>query len=732
MKQVAQNYSTGDLRLVDAPAPTCRRGGVLVRTEYSLVSVGTELMKVDESKLSLVGKARARPEKVQQVLQSVAQQGAVSTYRKVTNRLDSLTPLGYSLCGTIIEVGAGVTDLAVGQRVACAGNRYALHAEFNWVPRNLCAPVPDGVSSQHAAFTTVGSIAMHGFRQSGASLGEVACVIGLGLVGQLLVQILSAAGVRVVGIDLAEDRCALAKEMGAVASGPPDGESLTLLENEIAALTGGAGADHVLITAGGDSNEPIDVATRVARDRASVVDIGKTRLELPWNAWYEKELELRLSRSYGPGRYDHRYEEEGVDYPLSYVRWTEGRNLACFLDLIARREIDLQPLVSAVVPFEEAAALYEDLRTRQREGIGFLFRYRDDAPPERRIEVTGRSAPAARHAGAMVRVGVIGAGNYATTMILPHLAAREDVQIVEIATTTGLSAANALRRFEGARMSTDHRGLLEDPDIDAVFVLTRHDSHAAIVREALLAGKAVFVEKPLAVDAAQLDHVVTAVRDSGNDRLMVGYNRRFAPLLTALRSAWGTVNAPQQFLYTVNAGRLTSDSWYRHASQGARIVGEGCHFVDTASWWLGADPLNVRASSTGGDPDDAVITLRYPDGSVATILYATDGDGGYPKEHLQVFGGGRVAAMHNFRRTEIWQGGRRQSRRTFRGIDKGQQMEVGAFVDAVASGRPMPIPLGSLVATSRATLAAVDAVVGRPDSPVPASGNGDDSFRVGG
>jgi predicted dehydrogenase/threonine dehydrogenase-like Zn-dependent dehydrogenase len=719
MKQVAQNYKTGELLLVESPAPACRPGGVLVRTEHSLVSVGTELMKVDESKLSLIGKARARPDKVQQVLQSVAQQGAVSTYRKVTNRLDSLTPLGYSLCGTVIEVGAGVSDLSVGQRVACAGNTYALHAEFNWVPRNLCAPVPDGVSSEHAAFTTVGSIAMHGFRQSGASLGEVACVIGLGLVGQLLVQILTAAGVRVIGVDLAEDRCKLAEEMGAVACGSPEGESVSRLEAEIHTLTGGVGADHVLITAGGNTNGPVELATRLARDRASVVDIGKTRI--PWNAWYEKELELRLSRSYGPGRYDHRYEEEGVDYPLPYVRWTEGRNLACFLDLIARRDIDLAPLVSAVAPFAEAAALYEDLRTKQRTGIGFVFRYRDDAPATRRIELPSEPrVQAARPADGVVRVGVIGAGNYATSMILPPLAERGDVRIIEIATSSGLSAANALRHFEAARMSTDHLGLLDDPDIDAVFVLTRHDSHAAIVRDALMAGKAVFVEKPLAVEPDQLDMVLAAVRDSGNDRVMVGYNRRFAPLLTELRAAWGAAAAPQQLVYTVNAGPLTSDSWYRQAAQGARLIGEGCHFVDTASWWFGEDPVDVRATSTGADPDDAVITLRYPGGSVATIVYATGGDGGYPKEQLQVFGGGRVAVLQNFRRLEIWRGGRRRTRRSFTGIDKGQQAEVGAFVDAVASGRPMPIDLDSLVATSRVTFAAVEglaAVSGRSVPP---------------
>lgn len=715
MKQVVQNYRSGELQVIDVPVPACRPGGVLVRTAYSLVSVGTELMKVEESSLSLVGKARARPEQVQQVLQSVSQQGAVSTYRKVMQRLDSLTPLGYSLSGTVVEVGAGVDDLKVGQRVACAGNSHALHAEYNWVPRPLCVPVPAGVSSEHASFTTVGAIALHGFRQSGAVLGETACVIGLGLVGQLLVQILAAAGVRVVGVDLSGERCRLAEQLGASACAPPD--DLDRLEQHLATWTPGAGADHVFIAAGGADARPVETATRLARDRARVVDIGKTLLQIPWNAWYEKELELRMSRSYGPGRYDDRYEEEGIDYPSAYVRWTEGRNLACFLDLLARGDLDLQPLVSAVVPFEEAAELYDDLRERRRPGVGFLFRYRDDAPADRHVAAPALNgharAPRRPTTGRRLRVGVIGAGNHATSMLLPHLRDRDDVEITEIATATSLSAANALRRFHARRVSTDWRGLVDDPEISTIFVLTRHSSHAAIVRAALLAGKAVFVEKPLAVDDAQLDEVVDAVHASGNDRLMVGFNRRFAPLLTDLRARWGTPSGPQQLLYTVNAGPLAPDSWYGRAGEGARLVGEGCHFVDTASWWLGADPVEVMATATADDPDNSVVTLRYPDGSVATIAYLTTGDPGHPKEVLQVFGGGRVAVMRNFRHTELWRNGRRRTQRALRGVDKGQRGELAAFLTAVRDDAPIPIPLPSLLATTRATFAAVRSLVER-------------------
>jgi predicted dehydrogenase/threonine dehydrogenase-like Zn-dependent dehydrogenase len=736
MKQIAQNYRSGDLQLVDVPIPALRPGGVLVRTAFSLVSVGTELMKVDESKLSLLGKARARPDKVQQVLSSVAQQGAVATYRKAMNQLDSLTPLGYSLCGVVEQVGAGVTDLHVGQRVACAGNDYALHAEYNWVPRNLCVPVPDEVRSEHAAFTTVGAIAMHGFRQSQARLGEVACVIGLGLVGQLLVQILAAAGVRVVGIDLSPERCRLAERLGADVCASPDPSQLPAVSERIAALTSGAGADHILITAGGATNQPVELATRLARDRASVVDVGKTKLDLPWNAWYEKELQLRLSRSYGPGRYDPNYEEGGVDYPRSYVRWTEGRNLGLFLDLVASGSVDLEPLVSEIVPFDDAVTLYQDLSAHKRSGIGFVFRYGTTTDAQR-VEGTATlsariaTAPSARNTATPspagpVKVGVIGAGNYATSMVLPHLRDADDVAIVEIATATSLSAANAQRRFAPARVSTDYQGLLEDPNVSTVFVLTRHSSHAAIVTQALEAGKAVFVEKPLAVTPEQLARVEQTMERTGNDRIMVGYNRRFAPLLVDLRAAWGTPGGPQQLLYTVNAGRLSQDSWYAQSDEGSRIVGEGCHFVDTVSWWLGAEPLQVVATSTAADADDCVLTLTYPDGSVATVAYLTGGDAGYPKETLQVFGGGRVAALHNFRRTQLWSAGKSRTKRNRLGVDKGQRDELAAFIRAVRRGDPMPIGLGSLLATSRATFAAVRSLGSGAPEPVVAPGPTDE------
>jgi predicted dehydrogenase/threonine dehydrogenase-like Zn-dependent dehydrogenase len=742
MKQIAQNYRSGELTLLEVPVPAARPGGVLVRTQFSLISTGTELMKINESRLSLLGKARARPDQVKKVMASVSQQGLRATYRKVSDRLDAWTPLGYSLCGEVVEAGAGVDDLAVGQRVACAGNSYALHAEYNWVPRNLCVPLPEGVASEHAAFTTVGAIAMQGYRQSEARLGETACVIGLGLVGQLLVQILRAAGVNVVGLDPSAERCRLAERGGAAACRPPDPASLGPVLETLAALTDGAGADHVFLTAGGDTNQPVELAAELARDRARVVDIGKCRLDLPWTEYYAKELDVRFSRSYGPGRYDPTYEEGGVDYPIGYVRWTERRNMACFLDLVAEGRLDLDPLVSAVLPFEDAVGAYERIQRGEQDGVGMLFRYSANGSTRRRLTGTvppGRPArqPAAqplvrlgvqsghRPAGRpTVRLGVIGAGSYATSMLLPHLRDRADVRLVEVATATGLSAANAQRRFGFERCSTDHRGLLADEAVDAVVIATRHHAHAAMVCEALHAGKAVFVEKPLAVDPDQLQAILAAVADSGNDRLMVGFNRRFAPLLTDLKGAVGARGGPVQVRYDVNAGRLEAGSWYGQPEEGPRLVGEGCHFVDTISWWLDQDPVAVFAAATGGDPDDTATTLLYPDGSVATVAYQTGGDPRAPKELFGATGDGQLARLHNFQRTELWRGGHRQVRRSRTGIDKGQKRELDAFVRAVAEARPMPIPLASLVATTQATFAARRSLASRRLEPVAAEEGG--------
>jgi len=719
MKQVAQNYRSGELTVLDVPAPACKPGGVLVRSLFSLISTGTEMMKVSEARMSLLGKARARPDQVRKLVDAVSQQGVVATYHKAMDRLDSYTPLGYSLCGVVVEVGPGAEQFAVGQLVAAAGNEFALHAEVNWVPVNLCVPVPAGVAPEHAAFATVGAIAMQGVRRAEASLGETACVIGLGLIGQLVVRLLVASGVQVVGLDTVEARCRAAEKAGAVACAIPDDAGLAQLERVLLERTGGLGADHVLLAAGGDSNRPVEIAARLARDRARVVDIGKTRLDLPWNAYYDKELDVRFSRSYGPGRYDDRYELEGVDYPAGYVRWTERRNLGCFLDLLAEGSVDVASLVSGVHPVDEAVTVYDRLASGELTGVGFLLSYgavEDLTQPVERT-VTATSVPAPRPArprgsSGALRAGFLGAGNYATSMLLPHLRDDQDVELVSVATTTSLSAVNAQRKFGFRTVSTDVDAVLDDDRLDAVFVVTRHASHAELVCAALERGHTVFVEKPLALGEEQLTRILDVVAATGNDRLMVGFNRRFAPLVVDLRHRMDGAGAgPVTTRYLVNAGQLSTGSWYLNEElEGSRFTGEGGHFIDTLSALVGHPPVEVYAAGGGSDLH---VTLRFADGSVGTVSYVTNGSARFPKETLDVSRGGRTGRLDNFKKIEVWSSGGTSSKRALTGQDKGQRDQLRRFVEAARTGAPMPIPLDSLAATTRATLAVGTSVATR-------------------
>ncbi len=710
MKQIAQNYKSGELSVLDVPAPVCRPGGVLVQSLFSLISTGTEMMKLTEAKLSMAGKARARPDQVRKVLDSVAQQGVVTTYKKVMNQLDSYTPLGYSLCGVVVEVGRGAEEFRIGQLVAAAGNEYALHAEYNWVPTNMCVAVPRGVSPEHAAFATVGAIAMHGVRRAEVQLGDTACVIGLGLVGQLVVRLLVASGVKVIGLDVLEDRCRLAEKAGAVLCAAPTDEGLAAAQQALAEISGGRGADHVLLAAGGSSNGPVEAAARLARDRARVVDIGKTRLDLPWNAYYDKELDVRFSRSYGPGRYDDRYELEGIDYPAGYIRWTERRNLECFLDLIARKEIEVESLVSGVFPMENATAVYADLASGTLAAVGVLLGYPArpaDSQQRTASQLVSGGRPSAPRGPSekQLTIGFIGAGNYASSMLLPHIARLKTVQLAHVATTRSLSAVNAQRKFGFATASTAADAVLDDKSLDAIFIVTRHHTHADLVCRALRTGKAVFVEKPLALTREELEQVMDVVISTGNDRLMVGFNRRFAPLLVQLRSQFGQPGPGSVTRYLINAGKLESNSWYRNEElEGSRFTGEGGHFIDTLNWWTGSLPEQVYAVP-GQEQGDLQAIVRFRDGSSGTITYVTTGNSGFPKETLDAAAGGRSARLDNFQRGAVWVGRRRSALRSRGGQDKGQRREIEQFVEACRTGGAMPIPLESLVATTAATIA---------------------------
>ncbi len=705
MRQISQNYKTGCIRLENVSMPALKRGGVLVKTNYSVISLGTESMKVREGKMSLAQKAKARPDQVKKVMRSVQQQGLSATYNKVMNKLDSLTPLGYSLSGTVVAVGDGVNDLQVGQKVACAGAGYAVHAEAVFVPKNLVVPVPDGVKMSHAAFATIGAIAMQGFRQAEMQLSETACVIGLGLLGQLSVQILKAAGMNVIGVDIDDSRNKVAVELGADYAATPDDPGLLAA---VARLTGGRGIDCSFITASGNTNAPLELSVEIARDRGRIVDIGKTRLDLSWNDCYMKELDLRFSRAYGPGRYDTNYEEKGIDYPIGYVRWTERRNMASFIDLIARKKLDLAPIVTSTYQFSAAEAVYQEIAKGKLGGIGVVFEH--EALSEVGNTVESQKAKPAKIEG-KVGIGSIGAGNYAFSMLFPALSKIDNALFVEVATSTGLSAENAARKFSFLRGSTDYRKMIQAEDVDVVIIATRHSSHASMVEECIRAGKTVFVEKPLAVNLSGLEAVRQAIVDTGNDRLQVGFNRRFSPLIQKLKSEFDGLGQSLVMNFRVHAGQLDADSWYLDGEQGSRFVGEAGHFLDVFAYLTGARPVDVSARAlspqnvTADDRENMSVIVTYDDGSVGNLQYLTQGNAKLPKEYLEVSGAGKSAQMDNFQSLVVYSGMKRQKHKAS-ALDKGQAEQMRALVESANSGGDMPISVESLIDTTLVTLAA--------------------------
>jgi len=712
VKQVVQNYRSGELRLEEVPAPRLHSGGLLVANRFSLVSAGTERMKVEQASMSLLGKARARPDQVAKVLQSVRQQGLVDTARKVMDRLDSLTPLGYSSAGVVAAAGSGAGEFAVGDRVACAGAGYANHAELVYVPHNLAVKVPDGVSMEAAAFTTVGAIALQGLRQAEVAMGDTVAVIGLGLVGQLTVQLLKAAGCRVVGVDIDPRRLELARACGANLALP----RADATPEAVRGFTQGRGVDAAIVTAATSSNDPLELAAAICRDRGRVTVVGAVRVEIPntlKSHFYEKELELRMSRSYGPGRYDPSYEEQGVDYPVGYVRWTEKRNMEAFLDLLAEGRLNLDPLITHRRPFAEAEAAYR-LLTGEGAGevVGILLDYGEPDVAALTAPPPPPPAPeAARGPKEQVGVSLIGAGNHARAKILPPLQASGRVRWRGVTTASGITARDVARKQNMAYVANDTRTLLDDPHTDAVVITTRHGSHAALTAAALRAGKDVFVEKPLALSEEQLREVVAAQHASGR-RVMVGFNRRFAPHAVRLSEFFTPRAAPLMMLYRVNAGYQAPTNWYQDPVQGGgRIVGECGHFVDLMAFLAGAPPSRVVARAVADPslptPDNVAITVDFADGSVGTLVYSSAGDLSYPKERLEVFGQGRVGVLDDFRTLTLAGGGKQRELSDRLQQDKGHAAQMAAFVEAASGRVPWPVSFDEQVATTLATILAL-------------------------
>jgi predicted dehydrogenase len=703
MKQLLQNVSTGVITVENVPAPVRSQTSLLVATRHSLISAGTERAVLELGRASLVAKARARPDLVRQVADSVRTDGLGRTYAKVRGRLGEPNALGYSLAGVVLESCDG-GPAAPGELVACAGAGRASHAEVVAIPRTLCARVPEGVPSSAAAYATVASIALHGVRLAEVRLGDVVAIIGLGLVGQLVVELVQAAGGVAVGVDPDEQRAALARETGAAAFTQP-----AQLEAEVSRLTDTRGADAVLVTAASRSAEPLATATAVARERAVVCVVGDVEIASPRAPLFSKELRLVVSRSYGPGRYDPTYEEDGIDYPAGYVRWTEGRNLQEVLRLMSTGQVRPERLTTHQFDLADGPSAYALLES-QEPSLGILLRHGDRIEPGPR---TVRLNAGRRHSfikRGRIRIGVIGAGSFARTVLMPELAKHSD--ITAIATQTGVSARASAHRFRARLATTDVSALIDSDSVDAVVIATRHDLHAATAIAALRAGKHVFVEKPLALSDDELDLLEETVSQSSGI-LMVGFNRRFAPLARNLKAALSG-RGPLVVSYRVNAGRLPRSHWtHDPLVGGGRIVGEICHFVDFAGFLCGAAPSMITGSAVAGASelleDNVIATLRFPDGSAAAIVYSALGDPSLPKERVEVLGEAGAGVLEDFMALTLHQGGR--AARTERPRDKGHGAELSAFIDSCRSGT-QPWPVEEMVATTRATFALRDAIRG--------------------
>jgi predicted dehydrogenase len=709
MKQLLQNMKTGKAHVADVPVPQPPDGAALVRTAVSLVSAGTERMVVEFAKQGLIGKAQSRPDLVKQVLSKARREGLLNTIDAAKNKLDQPMALGYSSAGTIIEVTPGLKGFHVGDRVACAGGGHAVHAEFAVVPQNLMVKIPENVDFELAAFTTVGAIAMQGFRLGQAQVGERVAVIGLGLLGLLAAGIASAAGCQVLGIDLNPERVELAKKMGASVSVTRD-----LAVEAAESFSHGKGVDVILICADTQSNDPVELAGEIARDRAKVVAVGAVGLTIPRKIYYAKELDLIVSRSYGPGRYDEDYEENGQDYPIGYIRWTETRNMESFLDLLSQNKLVVSPLITHRIPIEDGKKAY-DLITGKENYLGVLLTYGDQPlPKENRIP--NLSAPTVRvKPGDILALGVLGAGNYALSTFLPVVKKTGMVAPVGIVSASGVSAHHAARRYGFGFAASAPDTLYDDPAINMLAILTRHNLHTDQVLKAFDKGKNVFCEKPLAINQEQLDAITAALQKEDQPLLMLGFNRRFAPLAKRLKAFVDRRQEPLFAHYRVNANVLPADHWLIDPEVGGgRIIGEGCHFIDFLTFLVGDNPAEV---TTQGLPDQGkynedniVMNFKFPDGSLGVVSYLANGDKSFPKEYLEVFTGGRVAVLHDWRRLEMVENGNRSVARHRFQQNKGHQGAWQAFLNAIQEKKTPPIPYDQLLGVSLASFAALESL----------------------
>jgi len=705
MKQVLQNMRDGKTIVTEVPIPTPQAGQALVQVAASLVSAGTERMLVEFGEKSLLGKARSRPDLVRQVLDKMRREGLIATLEATFNRLDTPMSLGYSSAGTIIALGTGLQAFKIGQRVACAGGGYAAHAEYNLVPRNLLTPLPNSVDFDSAAFTTLGAIALHGFRLAEPQVGERVAVIGLGLLGLLTIQIASAAGCRVFGIDTNPERVQLARQFGIEAASRPNAVDAGQT------FTSNRGFDSVIICADTSANDPVELAGIIARDRARVVATGAVGLTIPRKLYFEKELSFVNSRSYGPGRYDPAYEEKGGDYPIGYVRWTEGRNFQTIVELLESGKLQVSPLITQRFPIEQAPEAYEIITGKKKVPfLGVLLCYPVNQSTANSVIYFNKTA---QKLVGEVKLGVLGAGLFANATLLPAIKKVPAILLTGIASASGMHAQHSGQKFGFSYACSDDNKILNDPEINTLAILTRHDSHADLAIQALQAGKHVFVEKPLAVNPEQLGRLSEQLSLPNKGLLMVGFNRRFAPLALELRKFLSRRNEPIHAHYRVNAGYIPLTHWTHDPAQGGRIVGEGCHFLDFITSLVGSVPVSVTAQALPDNgkysQDNVSMTFNFPDGSIGVVDYLANGDKSFAKERIEVFCGGRVAVLDDFRSLEMVENGSRKMIKSAFKQDKGHLGEIQTLVEGIKSGNA-PIPYEQLVGVTRAMFAALESI----------------------
>src|SRR5215207_8644711 len=706
MKQLLQNVKTGKSTVEDVPVPTPRDGQALVKTEASLVSAGTERMVVEFAEKSLVGKARSRPDLVKQVLDKARREGLVNTAQAAFNRLDQPMALGYSSAGTIIALGKNMSGFRVGQRVACAGGGYAVHAEYNVVPRNLLTPLPKNVDFESAAFTTLGAISLHGFRLAEPQIGENVAVIGMGLLGLLSAQIATAAGCNVLGMDVDPTRITLASSLGLQAVRRDQAVDSSV------AFTANRGFDVILICADTPSNDPVELAGVIARDRARVVATGAVGLTFPRKVYYEKEISFINSRSYGPGRYDLDYEEHGNDYPPGYVRWTEGRNFEAVVDLMAKGQLQVKPLITHRFDIHDAAQAYEVITGKRKEKfLGVLLAYPQPVENLESSKVVRFNNPS--HKPAACKLGVLGAGLFANSVLLPSIKRSGDIELVGIASSGGLHAQHSGKKFGFRYATSNDDEIINDPNINTIAILTQHDSHAELVVKALKAGKHVFVEKPLAINGAQLSAISKQLKATNQSLLTVGFNRRFSPLAQSLASFFLHRTEPMHIHDRVNAGAIPLNHWTQDPNTGGgRIIGEGCHFVDFITFLVGAAPISVTAQALpdGGKyrEDNTSMTFTFPDGSIGIVDYLANGDKSFAKERVEVFCGGQIAVLDDFVSLQTVKDGKKKEIKGAQ--NKGWVEEWKVFAKTIREGGEPPIPYVQLIGVTRSTFAAVESL----------------------